>query len=70
MRLVKTFLLLGAIGLAGCKEDADEAANKLLVETTAVWEQYQAQAGDDPTKFEERLELLQQIEVNLGAVDV
>ena len=68
---MKCFLavaLLSASILAGCKEDPEQAANKLFVETSSLWDQYQVLSADDPALYGARLGLLEQVDTNLQSI--
>lgn len=61
---VTTSILL----FSGCKEDPERAANKLFVETSAIWKQYQVFPEYDPSSYQARLDLLVQIRENLDYI--
>jgi hypothetical protein len=54
--------------LSGCKEDPEQAANKLFVETSGLWTQYQAFPDYDSTSYQARLDLLVQARDNLNRI--
>lgn len=54
--------------LAGCREDPEQAANKLFVEASPLWAQYQALPQDDPAQFDARLKLLNRVDENLRKI--
>ncbi len=54
--------------LSGCKEDPEQAANKLFVETSGLWTQYQAFPDYDSTSYQARLDLLVQARDNLERI--
>ena len=69
MRIVTVVLIAGILAVAGCKEDPEQAANKLLVETTVAWQQYLAVGQEvDATQYASRLELLEGIAANLEKI--
>lgn len=68
-RIIAASLVVLAF-LAGCKEDPEQAANKLFVETASLWEQYQKQRAhvDDYALLEERLNSIEKIRDNLETI--
>jgi outer membrane murein-binding lipoprotein Lpp len=54
--------------LAGCRGDPEKEANKLFVEASPLWAQYQALPERDPAQYEARLALLTQVDENLKAI--
>ncbi len=68
MQLLRAILLFSVLGAGVCKADPEQAANKLLVETAVIWNQYQALPADDPAQLAARLGLLQQAEANLSRI--
>lgn len=58
MKLFRCFVVIATLGLAGCQEDPEEAANRLFVESSALLSQYEETPETD---FEQRLSLLRQV---------
>jgi len=68
MNLLKAMLLFSVLGAGVARADPEQAANRLLVETAVIWNQYQALPADDPAQLAARLDLLQQAEANLSRI--
>ena len=69
MQVLKPVFLVVLFGLAGCREDPDQAANKLLVESTVAWDQYQALTeGADAGQNAARLKMLHEIDAKLEKI--
>jgi len=68
MKLLRAMLLFSVLGAGVARADPEQAANRLLVETAVIWNQYQALPADDPAQFAARLDLLQQAEANLSRI--
>lgn len=67
MYCLKIVLAVGILALAGCKEGPEQAANKLLVESTVTWEQY-LELGPGSDQWTAQLALLRQISANLEEI--
>jgi hypothetical protein len=60
--------MLSCVLLVGCKDDPEQAANKLFVEAAALFEEYQALRPDNPAQYKSRLKLLTQVATNLDSI--
>lgn len=68
MKFIVTASLLSAIILAGCKEDPEQAANRLFVSSIPLWEKYQTLSPTEESQAQERLDLLRTIDKNLARI--
>ena len=66
--LVVTMLATGAHAWDWPWVSADEKANRLFVEASPLWAQYQALPERDPAQYEARLQLLTQVNEKLKAI--
>jgi ABC-type transporter Mla MlaB component len=68
MKCLVLAAVLSSVLLVGCKEDPEQAANKLFVEAATLFEEYQALRPDNPAQYESRLKLLTQVATNLDSI--
>lgn len=69
IRLHNVYAVAVALALlAGCREDPEQAANKLFVEAAPLWTQYQSLPLADPSQFDVRLQLLLKIQSSITSI--
>jgi tetratricopeptide (TPR) repeat protein len=69
MKILKPILFLALFAIMGCREDPDQAANKLLVESTVAWDEYLTLTKTaDVSQESTRLDILNEISSKLDKI--